>query len=67
MSEQFTIDGNPHNVGDKECAECWRDDYPLECSNCGKGLKHSEFYDESYDSVFCLYKCDVCGDTDDED
>lgn len=56
----FKIDGVEHEIGDKECSDCWSG-YPKPCK-CG-GLIHAEFGDENYDMDYWLYyKCDLCGD-----
>lgn len=55
-------EGGIHNIGDKECPECWIG-YPKSCEQegCG-GLLHAHFGDENYDGEYWLFKqCDTCG------
>jgi hypothetical protein len=56
----FKIDGVDHEIGDKECSDCWSG-YPKPCK-CG-GFIHAKFGDENYDGDYWLYySCDVCGE-----
>ena len=59
--ETFTVyeDDWKHEIGNTDCPECYSW-YPLKCK-CG-GLVHAEFFEEHYDAVILLYKCDKCGD-----
>lgn len=55
-----------HIRGAEACPECW--DYPQPCDQEGcTGLKHSHFFDESWDGYTLSWCCDVCGDTDSPD
>ena len=57
----FEIDGNEHQVSNKECPDCWSS-FPVECE-CG-GLIHAGFGDENRVGDYWLYyKCDKCGST----
>ena len=62
MNEKpFIIDGNEHQVGKKDCEDCWGN-YPKDCE-CG-GLIHAAFGDENSDGDYWLYtKCDKCGES----
>lgn len=56
-----------HLVGEPDCSECYLDQArPCSDPAC-TGLIHSSFFDESWDSVILIYKCDVCGSTDEPD
>ena len=60
MQFKVSFDGCVHEVGNKECKECW-DNYPITC-NCG-GLIHADFGDENSNGNYWLYyKCDLCGE-----
>ena len=57
----FYIDLIDHNIGDKNCNDCWPG-FPIKCK-CVGGLIHAEFGDEDMDcNYYLLYKCDKCGD-----
>lgn len=60
QDNRFAIDGTEHETGDKECLECYAEPDPCDCG----GLIHHQYFDESWDSVIVLHKCDLCGDTD---
>lgn len=47
-----------HTQGDVNCEYCWGWGPHKKCE-CG-GVVHSEFEEESYDSVFLTYECDAC-------
>lgn len=48
-----------HEVGDSACDSC-AFCFPILCI-CG-GLIHNTFFDESRDSVYYHYQCDICAD-----
>lgn len=55
----FSINGNPHVIGNAKCPECMRY-YPKVCG-CG-GLVHSQFIKEEADhNIISQYMCDKCG------
>ena len=52
-----------HEVGNKNCPECWYNEVKT-CESCNEGLVHTCFGDENSDGDYWLYYlCDKCGDT----
>jgi hypothetical protein len=60
QSAKLVIDQDEHDVGDRECGQCWGG-YPKDCP-CG-GLIHASFGDENSDGDYWLAtRCDRCGE-----